>query len=335
MKVLKNNDIKKNEWGKFLANSSFSSPFQTIEFYNLYRTSESFDADVFAVEEDGSYRALVVVTIQKETGIKSIFSKRGIIYGGPLLINSNANGVYLDQLLYEIKSYYKRKIIYLEVRNSFDYSALSSIYTKRKWDFQEHLNVQLNIDGEDVESLLSKMKYNRRREIRISIEEGATMREANNEEEVVALFEILKNMYEENVKLPVWPLPFFINLYKSAIGKVFIVQHDDKIIGGSFCVYYDNMSINTLYYVGLKNYHKKIFPTHLAVMMVIEFGVENNLKLVDFMGAGKPNISYGVRDYKLKFGGDLVEHGRFSYILKPILYKIGLFGVKLMGKIKI
>ena len=50
------------------------------------------------------------------------------------------------------------------------------------------------------------------------------------------------------------------------------------------------------------------------------------------MGAGKPDKAYGVRNYKLAFGGDLAEHGRFINILNPILYKLGKIGIKLLSK---
>jgi lipid II:glycine glycyltransferase (peptidoglycan interpeptide bridge formation enzyme) len=52
------------------------------------------------------------------------------------------------------------------------------------------------------------------------------------------------------------------------------------------------------------------------------------------MGAGKPDEAYGVRDFKAKFGGKLVEHGRFLFVCKPLLYKIGILGVKILKKIK-
>ncbi len=73
---------------------------------------------------------------------------------------------------------------------------------------------------------------------------------------------------------------------------------------------------------------KKIFPTHLAIYSIIEFAIKENLKMVDFMGAGKPDTEYGVRDYKLQFGGDLVDFGRFNIIFKPRLFNLGIWGLK-------
>ena len=52
------------------------------------------------------------------------------------------------------------------------------------------------------------------------------------------------------------------------------------------------------------------------------------------MGAGKPDDSYGVREFKAKFGGQLVEHGRFQNIINPFLYEVGKLGVKIMKNLR-
>ncbi len=54
-----------------------------------------------------------------------------------------------------------------------------------------------------------------------------------------------------------------------------------------------------------------------------KYAARNGYKHFDMMGAGKPNEDYGVREFKEKFGGELVENGRFLYILQPHLYKLG------------
>ena len=48
--------------------------------------------------------------------------------------------------------------------------------------------------------------------------------------------------------------------------------------------------------------------------------------------SGNTDEAYGVRDFKAKFGGEEVEYGRFLCVTKPLLYKIGEFGVKLLKK---
>ena len=257
MKLVRNLDIDKERWYNLLKKSNYSSAFQTLEFYNLYNNTDNLSADAFAIEENGEYKSLIVVTIQKEKGLKGFFSKRGVVYGGPLLIGSQ--NVFLEFLLNNVRQHYKRKLIYLEVRNNFDFSSSLEVFENAGWKYEQHLNVQLNIENTNIEDILSAMKYNRRREVRLSYKEGAVTRLAKDEKEVSLLYDILKDMYLKRVKLPINPISFFLNLYNSKIGKVFVVIHNDKIIGGSFCLYYKNMAINTLYYTGLRGYHKKIF----------------------------------------------------------------------------
>ena len=51
------------------------------------------------------------------------------------------------------------------------------------------------------------------------------------------------------------------------------------------------------------------------------------------MGAGVPGVPYGVRDFKAEFGGEMVEHGRFLNVRKPLLYAIGKIAVKWMKEL--
>ena len=146
--------------------------------------------------------------------------------------------------------------------------------------------------------------------------------------------EKMESLLEESKKLGVHEIqivggePFMYEKFKNIIDRAYDM-------GFNIRVYTNGLLIDDKWVDFLKKYHKKIFPTHLAVTEAIAFGLENGLKLIDLMGAGRPDESYGVRDYKLKFGGDLVEHGRFIYILNPLFYKIGLFGIKIMRKFQI
>jgi len=44
--------------------------------------------------------------------------------------------------------------------------------------------------------------------------------------------------------------------------------------------------------------------------------------------------SYGVREFKSKFGGEEVRFGRYIKINRPVLYWIGKTGLKILQKIK-
>jgi lipid II:glycine glycyltransferase (peptidoglycan interpeptide bridge formation enzyme) len=143
------------------------------------------------------------------------------------------------------------------------------------------------------------------------------------------LYEILKKNYKERVKLPLPPIDFFLKYFHTQAIKIFAVIHNEKIIGGAFCPVLENKKLFTFYYCGIREYHKKIFPTHLAILASLEYCIVHQIPHFNFMGAGKPEVDYGVRNYKLEFGGELVEYGRFLKINNHFLYNLGKLGLKL------
>ena len=44
---------------------------------------------------------------------------------------------------------------------------------------------------------------------------------------------------------------------------------------------------------------------------------ENGYDVYDSGGAGWPDVPYGVREFKRKFGGELVQFGRYRKVLSP------------------
>lgn len=332
MKFLTYPNINLSKWGELCLLSDFASPFQTHDFYHFIDKIPGYSAEVFAVEEDEQLLAIMLVVVQKEKGIKARFSKRGIIYGGPLLRSTNVAVV--EFLLQKTSDELRKKLIFLETRNFFDYNCYKDTFLHAGWQYLPYLNYQISVVNKNTDELLSLMKYNRRREVKLSVAGGATFELAKSVEDVLDVYNILKNLYAEKVKLPLPDFDFFKSFLYSDIARVFVVKYDEKIIAGSFCFVYPGRNIYTMYYSGLREIKKKIFPTSLAVYAAIEYAARNGIQYVDLMGAGKPDQQYGVRDYKAQFGGELVEHGRFLKIFKPFLYQLGKTGLKIIGKFK-
>jgi len=96
------------------------------------------------------------------------------------------------------------------------------------------------------------------------------------------------------------------------------------------CVALDKKILYEWFVCGLDGEYKKIFPSTLATWAAIQFATENGFEYFDMMGAGKPDEDYGVREFKARFGGKLVEYGRFEIILHKFLYKIGVIAIKFL-----
>lgn len=332
MRILRNEEIPLSAWEKLLEFNSFASPFQTPDFYYLFKSAHGFSALTIAVAYEDKLLALCVITIQKEPGIKGIFSRRGIIYGGPMFDPEYPQA--LNFLLKTINETLNNQVIYIETRNYFNYNAVKSIFLKDTWEYVPHLNVQSNIKGYSKDSLKSVFKYNRRREIKQSLALNASFNTCTNVDQLKEIYNILRDNYHKRVKLPLPKFDFFSKFFLNYNMKAFYVMHNGKIIGGAFCPVLNKRGLYTMYYCGLRDYHKRIFPTHLAILAAMEYCLENGIPHFDFMGAGKPEIEYGVRQYKLEFGGELVEHGRFLKVCNPLLYRIGEIGIEIISRLK-
>lgn len=327
--ILTNQEINREEWAAFLETACASNPFQAPSFYDYFQHEPDQNSLAVAIKADDQIQALVVAAIHKVAGLKANFSKRAIIYGGVAYRKPE----FISQLLKVLEEKLRSKAIYIEIRNFFNFKEHKDQF--KDWEYQAHMNVKLDVSNfETADDYLASLKYNRRREIKQSIKAGADFEETRKESEVEQIYDILEDLYLERVKLPLPSLDFFLDQLQFDCFKVFVVRHNEGIIGGAFTLYLEGKGIYTWYYCGIRDYDKRIFPTHLAVMAVIDFALKNGLSHVDFMGAGKPEEEYGVRKYKLQFGGEIVEDGRYIKVLNPLLFSIGKIGVKALSKLK-
>ena len=294
-------------------------------------------------------KGVIVGYITRErNSLKQFFTRRAIIIGGPLLAE-DISATALAELLKAVKamgyglwaigeennrqSPIANRPIYIESRNFHDYSKWKSIFETNGFAYQQHLNYHVNTST--VEIAQSNIGKHRWKYIRLSMRDGAKIVENPSIEQVRAFYTILQDLYKTKVKTPLWSWEFFERLYYVEHAKYILVELDGKIVGGTACVSLPGKAVYEWYACGLDNCRNDIRPLSVAIWGEMQYAAENGYPLFDFMGAGKPDEPYGVRDFKAEFGGELVEHGRYLHICKPLLYKIGKWGVKILKSGKI
>jgi lipid II:glycine glycyltransferase (peptidoglycan interpeptide bridge formation enzyme) len=223
----------------------------------------------------------------------------------------------------------KGKAIYIEFRNLFDCSEFHSLFTSFGFQFSEHLNFIILLDNEN--SVKKRIRGNKLREIKKSLKAGAEIVESKDESEISDFYKLLSELYKTKVKTPLPCLDYFLNFSKYNIGVFLLIKFQNKIIGGLMVGVYNEV-IYELYACGEDKKYQDIYPSVLANWAGLEYGLNNGLKYFDFLGAGKPNEDYGVREFKARFGGELMNYGRYKLILKKPLYALGELGVRLMKK---
>lgn len=328
MEILKYTDIIKSEWEALLKNSQYSSFFQSPECYEFYSQISNFTPFAYAIKSNGQLKGVVVGYIQSDGGkLKSYLSRRAIINAGPLL-SPDINKEELHVLLKAIKKELSGKAIYIETRNFFDYSKYKDIFRVSGFEYHQHLNFQISTP--DEKSVMDAMSKSSKRYIKVSIRDGAELVECPTKEDVSAYYLILKDLYETKIKTPLFSERFFQILNEKEYGKLILVRYNGNIVGGIVCVGLKGTPLYEWFVCGEDSRYKNIHASTLATFGGIQYAFSNGYPVFDMMGAGKPNDGYGVRDFKAKFGGKLVEDGRFIAVLNPILYSIGKLGVKIL-----
>ena len=350
-------DIDPQQWQALIDRSPYATWFQTKEAYEFYAAlSSELIPFAFGIEEcrgdeamrqlgdkDGSRLVGVIVgyITRERNAIKQFFTRRAIIIGGPV-IDEDATAEEIAALLNAVKKLQRSDLqpkgrttatqstglspIYIETRNFHDYSKWKSVFEANGFAYQPHYDIHVHCNAQH------QMSEQRRRQMKKAISNGAEICEVQSEQQIRDWYQILSQLYREKVRTPLFSEEFFMQFYREGVGKYLLVKYQGKVIGGMMCPILKGKAIYEWYVCGLDEEYREQYPSVMATYAAIAYAKTNALPLFDFMGAGKPDIPYGVRDFKMEFGGELVEHGRFLCVRKPLLYKIGEFGVKWLKK---
>ena len=326
VKVERYENINQQQWRALIERSPHATWFQTPEAYDFYNSVPGMEAFACGVRCNDDLQVVAVGYITKERNpIKQFFTRRVIIVGGPV-IDPNAYRLCVTALFQEMRRVLK-DAIYIETRNLTDYSQwLEDVEFYSGFKYQPHLNFHVNTTTADIAQ--SNIGKHRWRYIRLSRRDGAKIVQQPTIEQVRAFYTILQDLYRTKVRTPLWSWEFFERLYHVEHARYILVELDGQIVGGTACVCLPGKAVYEWYACGLDNCRDDIRPLSVAIWGEMQYAAENGYPLFDFMGAGSPDQPYGVRDFKAEFGGELVEHGRFLYIRKPLLYWIGKWGVK-------
>ncbi len=317
--------IAPSQWEE-LFKSNTANFFQTTEALKFF---ERIGIETFKLVKQNDERIVASLSgiIQKEKGIKSTFTSRAIVYGGPIF-SAKIEHDEAVQLLRLLIADLKEKVIYIEFRNLNDYSNFSAAFEEVGFVYHPHLNFHL--DCTDPAAMKKRMSSSKLRQVKKSLKEGAVIIEAITAEQIAEFYKILLHLYKTKVKTPLPALHFFEELWRSSNVKFLLVEYQNEIIGGIVAPILKDKVIYEWFVCGKDGVYKNIYPSILATWAAMEYATENGIARFDFMGAGKPDEDYGVREFKSKFGGELVQHGRYCYVTKPFLYELGKTAVKIL-----
>jgi lipid II:glycine glycyltransferase (peptidoglycan interpeptide bridge formation enzyme) len=221
----------------------------------------------------------------------------------------------------------KDQVLFTELRNLSDLSDLQPVLNEKGFTYEDHLNYLIDLE-QPVEGVLQNIGKRTRKKIRHGLRNGPVhVTEVTEQAKLAEWYDTLQKTYSHaQVKLADRSLfeAAFDKLYAKGMAKFLLAHIDGAAVACSIELLYKD----TIYgwYGGLDRNYSKYFPNEILMWYILEWGVKNGYRVYDFGGAGKPGEEYGVRNFKAKFGGQLVCFGRNIYIHKPLQLKLSKLG---------
>jgi serine/alanine adding enzyme len=327
-------------WNQLVPTAHF---FQGPVYARLVNESRIYRHGLVIVEqEDLNWAGLIsFILLHEYRYIFPVLTTRAVVYGGPVLsehLTEPEKRRCVDMALACLTEALKNRCLYIQFRNFTDTTAFSGLFIQHGFRFSDRLNLLKPIAT--VEKARMGMSASRRRQVKLSTKNGLIIKQAETPEEIDRLYLLLKQLYREKVRKPLPAKRFFHQFFRLAsaenCGMVLLAEYRGEIVGGIVSPYTPGRSCYEWYVCGLDREYAadRIFPSVALTWAAMEAGYAAGCNTFDFMGMGMPDKPYGVRDFKARFGGVWVNHGRWIRINNPLRYKITEIGYNLLRLLK-
>jgi serine/alanine adding enzyme len=327
------NAIENKQWEQFVYDHPQGNVFQTPQMYAVYEATKNYQPIVVACYDGDSLVGILLAIVQKEyKGILGKLSARSIIWGGPLVRNNDI--CVLEAIMNEYDRVIKKSAIYTQIRNLFALDWTKNELSKYGYSYEEHLNILIDLQKSE-EQLWKDIHSKRKNEIRRAEKEETSFAVFTDVDSLEKCWPILSDVYQR-ARLPLPDISLFKRLLNlkdgSSLLKIFAARNNGEIIGTLIALCWRERVLD--WYAGAYQHYLPKYPNDLLPWGAILWAKRNGYKTFDFGGAGKPGVPYGVRDFKLKFGGEQVNFGRFQKTHKPITMNVAKLGFRLWQLLK-
>lgn len=336
LKIVTNpSEISEDKWLHFVEEHPNGNIFQAPYIYRAYQDTKTYQPVFLSlIDEEGNILGILISVIQNFMhGFLRSFSTRAVIWGGPLVKGNQSE--YLEIIIQKYDEIIKNKAIYTEVRNLFDTSNNTILYEKYGYRYEEHLNILVDLTiGE--EALWKGLKKRRKEGIRKAKRNNLIFELTNSKDIIPTFYDLLKITYN-HAKLPHPPIDFFYSLYNNLPPdniKIFTLRKESKILIVLVSLIFNNCLYAFLVGTNREKKYLLMKPVDLLYWEVMLWGIENGCHIFDWLGAGNPKKEYGVRKFKLQYGGEILELGRYEKTHKPFMMKIATNGFKIWQSLK-
>ena len=325
--------LSEKSWRQFLDEQPDANIFHSPEFFELFNLVKGHQSRLWAaVNQDQVLALLTPIDVTLMDGVLSKkLTTRSIAYGSVLYDHSPAGYAALEQLLQAYASQRKQSALFTELRNLADLEAMQPTLEKCGFAYEGHLNYLIDLNR-PAEEVMQSIGRRTRKQIRRGLRQDVVViSEVTTKSQLIEWYALLNKTYNA-AQVPLGDITLFEAafdiLHPKGMIKLLMATIDGELVSCSAELLFKHIIYG--WYSGTNRAYSSHIPNELLMWHLLEWGANSEqYQLYDFGGAGKPDEEYGVRDFKAKFGGDLVNFGRNIYVHQPNLLKVSKLGYEI------
>lgn len=313
--IVNNINLFEDQWDEFVDKHPRGSVFHSRGFHLAFQRGGLYKSTAIAYIEPGTGRVLGLLpaVIQQDyPGIIGRFTRRCILFDAPLVVDDDLT--IQKKLIIALEKEVKNRVVFTQYRfsNSIE-KELYDFFIEHKYYYEPYLNIIIDTTiGTD--ELWKQIKRNRKDGINKGKKQGFVFNENTEINCIDDFYHLLGETYKK-ARLPYPKKELFVALKNHCNAenlKFFELKSgNEKIISLLSFLSKDKLYA---YYIGINQDENilRLRPVDYFYWEILQWCSANGVKSFDWMGAGQKNKDYGVRDFKLQYGGLEYEPGRMS-----------------------
>lgn len=327
--------LDEGKWRQFIESHPTSNVFHTPEMFQVFTQAKGHQPMLWAVTDHGGQvlALLLPVHVTLRGGLLRRLTTRAVLYGSVLYDPSSAGEEALATLLRTYVQEVDHGVLFTELRNLSDLSAVQPVLNDCGFVYEDHLNYLVDLNC-PVEEVMQGLGARTRKHIRRGLKkQEVVVEEIIERSQIGVCYDLLRKSYAA-ARVPLADRFLFEAAFDvlrpQGMVKFWLARVGDAYAAASVELLYRD----TIYgwYGGVDRAYAGYTPGELLMWHILQWGAENGYRLYDFGGAGKPDEEYGVRDFKAKFGGELVCYGRNTCVHAPRLLWLSEQGYRLVRR---
>jgi CelD/BcsL family acetyltransferase involved in cellulose biosynthesis len=309
---------KRQAWDDYIRQHARGSVFHTSTMVQVFAAAKGHSVlPIASFDPSGRINALLVaVQVQTLPDPFGRVSSRSILYAEPLCDDSPEGVDALARLIQRHDRYMRQRVVFAEVRQAAAPGPERDALERCGYEFENHLNYVLDLTS-DESVLWESLSNSARRGVKKGVRRGFEFREVGLADDVHELYRFLELTYGRS-RVPLADRSLFdaafAELHPSGMCRIYATYSDSKPVAMDMVLIYKG---NMLAWYGGLERMRGLSPFDFLQWHEILTAKRFGCTVYDFGGAGRPDVKYGVRDFKAKFGGRLVDHGRFRKVFAP------------------